>query len=563
MVLSCDFETTNDINDCRVWCWGACEVSLNPGFEWGIDIESFWEYILTLKELKKVYFHNLKFDAQFLISYLLRTGYHIVTSRLKMPVKSVYTLVSDKGQFYMLKVQVTKKQSITFLDSLKLLPFKVKELPKAFGFEKSQQKGEIDYNKHRPIGYMPTKEELKYQKDDVQIVAKSLYHIFNEGQTKMTVGANAMQSYKQIIGERNFKNWFPVLECDEYIRRSYRGGFSWVNPKFQNKGVKVGRVYDVNSLYPSVLHDCLLPLGEPIYFKGKYEYDPHYPLYVCNVIIDIKLKPEHIPCLQIKKCFRYGSNEYITETRQPEEITVTSVDLEMIYSQYEVREIIFLDGFKFRGSKTMFCAFVDFYMKQKIDAELSGNKALRTLAKLTQNNVYGKFGTNPNVQGKYPELNEEGIIKWHLTEKDTREPVYIPVATFVTAYARQKTIMTAQSVYDRFCYADTDSIHIVGVDEPNIDVDPVKLGAWKHESTFRRAKFIRQKTYIEEIWNPGDKDNPPRWKLNITCAGMPEACYKHVKWTNFKPGASFKGHLQTVSAPGGVCLLPNEFTIKK
>ena len=46
--------------------------------------------------------------------------------------------------------------------------------------------------------------------------------------------------------------------------------------------------------------------------------------------------------------------------------------------------------------------------------------------------------------------------------------------------------------------------------------------------TFERAKFIRQKCYIEQI----------EGKLKITCAGMPEDCYEYVNWDNFKTGLS-------------------------
>lgn len=49
-----------------------------------------------------------------------------------------------------------------------------------------------------------------------------------------------------------------------------------------------------------------------------------------------------------------------------------------------------------------------------------------------------------------------------------------------------------------------------------MDIDPVRLGAWKCEGHFTRARFIRQKTYIEEIKN----------KLKITCASMPSSCYR-------------------------------------
>lgn len=562
MIYVADFETVNDVNDCRVWSWGVCDVAERPGFyDWGIDLDGFMSWVET-QHKPTIYFHNLKFDSAFILSWLFCQGFTHVKTNKNMPTKSFTTLMSDKGQMYELIISFKggkKGNSVKFLDSFKLLPFKVSRLPKDFGFADEMVKGEIDYNKRRPLGYIPDLNEQSYQQRDVMIVAKCLYYIFQEGHTRMTVGANALSSYKETIGESNFKHWFPQLECDSYIRQSYRGGFTWCNPRIANKGVKTGMVFDVNSLYPWVLHSCLLPHGEPLFFTGKYEEDERYPLYVARCIIDIKLKPNHIPCLQIKRSYLYQPNQYIENTKQPTEVYLTSVDIDLIFRQYEVMEFIMLDGYKFQANSQMFRSFIENKMEQKIKAEKLGHMVKRTLAKLEQNNVYGKFGTNPNTQEKIPYLDESRCVKWELGEKGNRDPVYIPVATFVTAHARFKTITSAQQVYERFCYADTDSLHITGTTIPeNLEVDKYKLGAWKMESVFRRAKFIRQKTYCEEIFNHEKR----RWELHITCAGMPERCYKHVRFTNFKPGAHFKGHLSHKTVPGGVVLLPNEFTIK-
>ena len=54
----------------------------------------------------------------------------------------------------------------------------------------------------------------------------------------------------------------------------------------------------------------------------------------------------------------------------------------------------------------------------------------------------------------------------------------------------------------------------------------LNFGKWACEAEFTKAKFIRSKTYIEEIDG----------ELKITCAGMPEECYKYVNWNNFKSG---------------------------
>ena len=78
-------------------------------------------------------------------------------------------------------------------------------------------------------------------------------------------------------------------------------------------------------------------------------------------------------------------------------------------------------------------------------------------------------------------------------QPETRVPLYIPVGTFVTSYARNVTIRAAQKCYYRFIYADTDSLHLIGKEIPPIDVDQLKLGAFKLESVFTKAKFLRSK----------------------------------------------------------------------
>lgn len=79
------------------------------------------------------------------------------------------------------------------------------------------------------------------------------------------------------------------------------------------------------------------------------------------------------------------------------------------------------------------------------------------------------------------------------------------------------------------------------------------MGAWKHEGTFERAKFVRQKCYIEEIGN----------EIQITCAGMPKRCYQYVEWEKFKTGFSCPGKLTFSHVKGGVKLIETEFTIKE
>lgn len=139
---------------------------------------------------------------------------------------------------------------------------------------------------------------------------------------------------------------------------------------------------------------------------------------------------------------------------------------------------------------------------------------------------------------KFHICGEDNIIHYKLSEKEQKEGIYLPVACFITAYAREKTIRTSQAIKDYsikkygkdlYVYSDTDSIHtMLSVEELKqfCEIDDVKLGAWKNEGFATKAKFVRQKCYLEEI----------EGKMNITCSGMPKSCYSQVEWEKFKTG---------------------------
>jgi hypothetical protein len=211
------------------------------------------------------------------------------------------------------------------------------------------------------------------------------------------------------------------------------------------------------------------------------------------------------------------------------------------------------------------------------------------------NSLYGKFSKNPCNRGKYPYINENGEVSYHLGDLEEGKGLYIPVGSFITSLARNKTIRTSQAIRDYtlskykedyYIYSDTDSIHMKSLPEEElkqfIDIDDYKLGAWKLESKFKRGKFIRQKCYIEEEEiteeeyikqkekgnNVYIRDNK-YYFLNVTVAGLPKKLGKYVTFENFKIGFSIlasdetKDHKLTYKhVDGGVMLVETDFTIK-
>ena len=565
----------------------------------GNNIDTFFEFCKAEKN-PEIYFHNLKFDGEFIISYLLNHGFEHIKDRKEKKNNSFTTLISDMGMFYSIVVyfEVGNKtvKKVTFYDSLKIIPFSVDQIAKSFNLEIS--KLSIDYNEKREKNHILTEEEKAYIKNDVLIVAQALNVLFKQKLTKMTQGANALSDFKEILKKSRFEHYFPPLEkwADKDIRKAYKGGFTYLNPEYEGKEVGAGVVLDVNSLYPSVMYEKLLPYGEGILFEGEYKQDNYYPLYIQSFTCSFELKEGKIPTVQLKDKhykWEYLPNEYVTTSNgNIINLIMTNIDMKLFFENYNVYDLKFINGWKFKAMKGLFTKYIDKWIKVKNEATISGNKGMRTLAKLMLNSLYGKFATSLEVKSKVPYLSENGVVKYLITEGEEKKGIYIPMGVFITSYAREKTIRTSGAIKeyslkkygkDLYCYSDTDSIHtLLPIEELKLfcDIDDVELGKWKHESSFEEAKFVRQKCYVEKFHG----------EYNITCAGLPKKCMykkegikdslfyktyemdisgkeqeveKEFKLKDFEVGFTASGKLSFKHVRGGVILTPTEFSIKE
>lgn len=218
----CDFETATWKDDeTWVWAWAVCEIGNEDNIEYGNNIDDFMEFCKKNKN-NYFYFHNLKFDGSFILWWLLKNGFTHAKTRKEIKNKTFTTIISDMGMFYNIvvyyKVGNKNPVKITFFDSLKIIPFSVDAIAKTFGLPIS--KLTIDYNKPRKKKHRLTEEEKEYIKNDVLIVAKALKILFDEGLNKMTQGSNAISDYKNMIGMRKFRHYFPVIDknLDEKLR---------------------------------------------------------------------------------------------------------------------------------------------------------------------------------------------------------------------------------------------------------------------------------------------------------------------------------------------------------
>lgn len=584
-IYACDFETTVDYDTSKqdsteVWSACFCEVGTEDAIIMH-SISQFMNYWISVNSQNVLlYFHNLKFDGSFIIDWLyhsvkfqeasegdIEKGSFNFLSKKQMPSFSYSYLISSMGQWYSITIKA-KNHFITIKDSLKLMPFSLAEIGKAF--KTKHQKLEMEYKGDRHANCNISKEEEAYIKNDVYVLSEALEFMFNQGHNKMTIGSCCMSEYKDlfkvselgIINEWNEifpsmteieldKNVFGVNNADAYIRKSYRGGWCYLVKGKENKIFHNGLTADVNSLYPSMMDSesgNVYPYGNPKFWQGNYipkEAQGNNKYFFVRFRCRFYLKDGYLPFVQIKGNWLYKPNEmletsdiYDTDTNSyvkeyivnaqtystTQTLTMTQVDYYRFKEFYNVEDFEILDGCWFYAISGIFDDYINKYKEIKQNSK----GAMRTLAKLFLNNLYGKLATSDNASYKVAYVKDDGVIGFKTVESHEKETVYIPCGSAITSASRDFTIRTAQANYygtdkDGFIYADTDSIHCNVSRETlnSVNVHPTNFCCWKIESNWDEAIFVRQKTYIEHITHEDEEpiDEP---YYNIKCAGMPK-----------------------------------------
>lgn len=513
----------------------------------GLDIASFLEEISAYNST--TYFHNLKFDGHFVIDALLKMGFVHVLGR-ELGKEQFSSLISDMNRFYSITIKWANGCTTELRDSQKKFAnMSVKRVAESFKME--QGKGEMDYHAPRPPGHVPTEAELDYLYLDVKIVADALKLVIDNGMTKLTTASDSMAEYKRLMGKTLFNRYFPVLsdEMDAEIRQAYRGGFTYADERFKSKRVGAGIVLDVNSLYPAVMYNSVLPYGFPVYSEGMPVTTKERPLSIFGITFIAKLKPDHIPCIQIKGSSIFGGTEYLKEINEPTTLMMTNIDLALYQDHYDMTILSVHGGWLFNATRGMFDTYIDKWSEIKMNSE--GGQ--REIAKLHLNSLYGKFASNPNVTGKIPYL-EDDLVKYKRGPDETRPPIYTAVGVFITSYARDLTIRAAQASYPVFAYADTDSLHLLTDTPPTaLEVHPTKMGAWKFEYAFTEAHFVRSKAYLQM---KADGTYKTAW------AGLPEQTSSKLTFASLVDGVILHGKLGPRSVPGGIVLEDVPYTLK-
>lgn len=581
LVYVCDFETTSYEGQTNTEVWAAACVKLyTEDVKIFNSIDKFIWYIINLGRNSKLYFHNLKFDGFFIISWLMNNDFKqggqyegdgnnktwTWKKDNELDHREFKYLISDEGSWYSITIQY-HDYKITIWDSLKLIPYSVKKIGDAF--KTKHKKTSIEYTGFRKANGFITEQEKEYIANDVLVVKEAVEYMYNRDHQKMTIGSCCLQEFKSKT--MDYAEIFPDLTkipldyrlfgsntADEYIRKAYGGGWCYLVTEKACKVLGKGCTADVNSLYPSRMHSesgCAYPIGLPQFVRGNIERNryyivdhPDYYYYLrirCNFFlkegklpfIHIRNKPWYHANENLKTNYVYRDGKYYDKIKffgewidLKAELTLSCVDWKLFKEHYDIYDLEFLDGCYFTTYPGVFDFYINQYRELKENAQSEGE---RTIAKLFLNNLYGKLAASSDSDYKTCYLDENGIIKFESWESHDKKAGHIGAGAAITSYARDFTIRAAQANYhgpDKpgFVYADTDSIHcdMSVLEIRGIKIDSKKFNHWKIESEWDSAVFARQKTYIEIIQNPDATSNDlwEKYKWDVKCAGMGREC---------------------------------------
>lgn len=608
-IYACDLETYVSLNpseQTKTWVWSSAGAQID-----GEDLflhhslKETFEYFQEMNENIKVFYHNLKFDGAFWLDYLIKTlrytqAYTDGWQRDKdMTNNSFKYLISDMGQWYSITIKTKYGKTIELIDSLKIIPFTLKQAGEAF--QTLHKKLDMEYNGYRDEKHVFTEHEEKYIINDVLCLKECIEFMRSQGHCKNTVGGCCMEEYKNKysypVFKEEFNIFFPNLygvetpvyiteykTVGEYINRSYKGGWCYLKSDKANKVFENGCTFDVNSLYPSMMHSISgnkYPTGKSIFWKGNFipsEAKQDNKYYFVRIKTRFYLKNGYLPTIQIKNNPLYKSTEYLeasdvfyngkyhqylytndTKINTRVELILTCTDYKLFLEHYNVVDFEILDGCYFYANVGLF----DDYINHFAEIKKKEKGALRTLAKLFLNNLYGQFAKSTDSSYKKAYLDEENNICFESIKENKKIPGFIAIGSAITSYAREFTIRTAQANYKNFIYADTDSIHMTNPGEvKNMNIHDKDFCCWKKECEWDKGIFVRQKTYMEI-----EKDS-----VEIKCAGMTPKC-KEIFIAGLKSGIydikDFKkgleidnGKLRPKRIEGGIVLVDTSYKIR-
>ena len=412
-----------------------------------------------------------------------------------------------------------------------------------------------------------TNDELRYIRNDVIILAKSVYHyeeIFNGfDYSKKTFTSNILESYNtndltsfqllNRIGEGKEKRevrytdyQFANQNFYDYLKPFYRGGLNFYNQFYVGKILSCGVFsMDIHSSYPYAMHNFKIPTyikdyeehEKPKEIKINYT-DDEYSLYQLskqtfdNVILD---QIDSVILKQILVKY-YSTNEFINVNtytfKMIENITGIRFDYIPAYSRVTFtteyfgsrKQIEHYYQIKTQGSSKDKLVFNSPYDIQKTDQE---NDVLYSREEIDNSkvNLNGLYGI-PALRPYFNLFRKDEDGAYHNIENGHKNAERnIVFSIFVTSVSLWNLLnplkyLTQKEIDDNFIYCDTDSLYFKKAIQHKIKdklFTDYALGTWDLEhNNLTKFYVLNHKKYAYL-----DEDG----KINVKAGGIPNKSF--------------------------------------
>jgi hypothetical protein len=439
-------------------------------------IDKLMTVVMSKHQGRKIYAHNGGgFDMLFLFAWLRRHPEY------KFQITPVQSSIL-KLDVWLRSSKSPKKDRVTFLDSMRLLPGGLDKNCKAFGV----------------VGKVEEKDFLWTQEDDPRweyylrgdcVCLREVLLKFHElvtslgGDVATTTPATAMKLFRmkylpaafvnRIERHLHFGQCRDTVKCPgclhTWLRRGYKGGRVEI---FTMKGLDL-HYYDFNSSYPAVLQQPM-PIGSKMEEFGKVTWsmmDKHVGFVECDVFIPPSCVVPPLPFERNGKLiFPVGRFSGVWDAHELELLghpsvkgRILSVKRAVWYRAESIFAPMIQELFKLRSrvvdGKPCPCASAN--PKPDSCVKCGFQIGLSELAKLLMNAFYGKFGMDPDREkililddyegGKRREAPRGSKPAWHAGKPEealTSDVWYAPeradadyivpqIAAHVTALARR------------------------------------------------------------------------------------------------------------------------------
>ena len=528
MIWGLDTETDNDGKD-HAWIVQWALVDPEGHGKAGETLEQLEEALIHLGGRMSgkhyIYIHNLKYDLEF-IKYAI---YNI-----KLRYDGTINAIIRKGSPVSITLIFAKK-TLIFRDSMKKWQGDLRSMGKAYGLEKLDPPGDEDFSPgwSEKVDFSK-KEAFTYVIRDAQICAFAMSQMHGANHSKSTTSGDAWKDMHRVIngdftrpGMDRWSQLFPPLKYDLYkqLCHSYFGG---INISEHRGEVISGDITheDRVSMYPSVMWGTEgeeLPYGMPIYIGEQVP--PDDVLYITRQRIKLQIKDNRIAWFMFKSGLDYAIEgmEFGTQvhaTQEWHELTLTSVDLYNLSLDYDVEidPMYKTETWIFKSEVGILRPYIDKWIKVKKEAPKGS--AEREHAKRMLNAAYGRFALIQESELiELVEDDETQDLEWLSRLTVSSNDAYLPMAAFVTAYARLRLMDRVRMVCDTYgadavIHSDTDSVIYKG--KP-IGLHGKELGDWDIEAQPLRIFEGGFKRYIEDL---GDHH------YKMACAGVPQRSHR-------------------------------------